>query len=97
MELQKVKSRNVKQNKQKKHCEQNRKIPNYKISELVLHWNEVYPPKSKDKLAMLWKGPHRVIKLLNEENDRTIMNIRHPNIILNANVGKIIPFIPKIE
>ena len=83
--------------KQKEYYDQNRKIPNYKINDLVLYWNGVYPPKGKDKLAIHWKGPYRVIKVFNEGNNLTIMNIRYPNIIHNANVDKIMRFIPKRE
>ena len=81
--------------KQKEHYDQNRKSPIYKMNDLVLHWNEVYPPKSKDKLTMHWQEPHRVIKALNEENNFTIMITKHPNSIHDANVDKIMRFIPK--
>ena len=83
--------------KQKEYYDRNRKVPNYKNDDLVLYWNGVYPPKGKDKLAVHWKGPYRVIKVFNEGNNLTLMNVRYPNIIHNANVDKVMRFIPKRE
>ena len=83
--------------KQKEYYDQNRKVPNYKNDDLVLYWNGVYPPKGKDKLAIHWKGPYRVIKVFNEGNNLTLMNVRYRNIIHNANVDKVMRFIPKRE
>ena len=46
--------------KQKEYYDWNTEIPNYKVNELVLHWNEVHSSKVKEKLAMHWKRPHSV-------------------------------------
>ena len=83
--------------KQKEYYDRNRKESNYEINDLVAYWSGVYPPKGKDKLGIHWKGPYRVIKVFNEGNNLTIMNIRYPNIIHNANVDKVMRYKPKRE
>ena len=72
-------------------------LPPYEINDLVAYWSGLHPPKGKDELAIHWKGPHRVINVFNEGNNLTIMNVRYPNIIHNANVDKVMRFTPKRE
>ena len=83
--------------KQKEYYDKNRKKPDYKVNDLIMYWSGVYPAKGKDKLAIHWKGPYRIIKTFNEGNVVTIMNVRYPQIIHNANVDKIMRFKPKRE
>ena len=83
--------------KQKEYYDKNRKISKFKNDDLVMYWRGVYPARGKDKLSINWQGPYRIIKVFNEGNNLTLMNVRYPNIIHNANVDKVKRFKPKRE
>ena len=66
-----------------------KKAANYKTGELVKLWKGIYPAKGRNKLAINWQGPYKIVQVFNNGVNYILQSLKFPAIFITANVQKI--------